>query len=335
MEEHLLSSLSMELFLPAEHIPDSLPPKLQLEAVRKAPRKDVAFQGEDFAVFLVVGIPEAQRYQGRALNHWRHFFSNLCITLQLAQPDHPAGAAEDAERDERERRPHARNVRNTRSMDDQSWERELAGRTAASSTPATSGAGSRGLLLPLQSSRNATAAPGVLPSASLLAAGTLETEVRVGTHGASAQEKGQVHGVGGSGIMIGTSHVLYRVSSRIAVDRALLPSSLMVRVLVSPSSFPLDEAKASFPPPAHRDADAHPATATATHPDGDASASANMHSSMDTRAHPAPVRPQADAAGATVGVGCGGWDGGQHLSRCLHALLYAPPAPRVCSGYLL
>ena len=65
-------------------------------------------------------------YQGRALNHWRHFFSNLCITLQLAQPDHPAGAAEDAERDERERRPHARNVRNTRSMDDQSWEREVS-----------------------------------------------------------------------------------------------------------------------------------------------------------------------------------------------------------------
>jgi len=29
----------------------------------QAPRKDVAFQGEDFAVFLVVGIPEAQRYQ--------------------------------------------------------------------------------------------------------------------------------------------------------------------------------------------------------------------------------------------------------------------------------
>ena len=70
-----------------------------------------------------------------------------------------------------------------------------------------------------QTGISATAAPGVLPSASLLAAGTLETEVRVGTHGASAQEKGQVHGVGGSGIMIGTSHVLYRVSSRIAVDR--------------------------------------------------------------------------------------------------------------------
>jgi len=42
MEEHLLSSLSMELFLPAEHIPDSLPPKLQLEAVRKVRARRVA-----------------------------------------------------------------------------------------------------------------------------------------------------------------------------------------------------------------------------------------------------------------------------------------------------
>jgi ABC-type nickel/cobalt efflux system permease component RcnA len=29
----------------------------------QARRKEVAFQGEDFSVFLVVGIPEAQRYQ--------------------------------------------------------------------------------------------------------------------------------------------------------------------------------------------------------------------------------------------------------------------------------
>ena len=34
MEEQLLSSATLELFLPADAIPDSLTPKEQLEAVR-------------------------------------------------------------------------------------------------------------------------------------------------------------------------------------------------------------------------------------------------------------------------------------------------------------
>jgi len=48
---------------------------------------------------------------------------------------------------------------------------QLAGRTAASSTPATSGAGSRGLLLPLQSSRKY-----VIHAACACALGTREQE---------------------------------------------------------------------------------------------------------------------------------------------------------------
>jgi hypothetical protein len=35
MEEALLASATMELFLPEEHIPETLPPNKQLEAVRK------------------------------------------------------------------------------------------------------------------------------------------------------------------------------------------------------------------------------------------------------------------------------------------------------------
>ena len=37
MEEQLLSSATLELFMPADAIPDSLTPEEQLEAVRKVP----------------------------------------------------------------------------------------------------------------------------------------------------------------------------------------------------------------------------------------------------------------------------------------------------------
>ena len=70
--------------------------------------------------------------QGRALNHWRHFFCNLCITLQLAQPNPPAGTAEDmggggggVGGSERERRQPARTPRknhNRDSRDDENWD---------------------------------------------------------------------------------------------------------------------------------------------------------------------------------------------------------------------
>jgi hypothetical protein len=42
MEEQLLSSATMELFLPAEHISEQLPPDLQLDAVRKVHRCSAA-----------------------------------------------------------------------------------------------------------------------------------------------------------------------------------------------------------------------------------------------------------------------------------------------------
>ena len=46
--------------------------------------------------------------------------------------------------------------------------------------------------------------------------------------------------------MIGTSHVMYRITTRVAVDERMLPAALVARVRVSPPSFPVDEA--AFPP---------------------------------------------------------------------------------------
>ena len=179
-------------------------------------------------VFLVVGIPEAQRYQGRALNHWRHFFSNLSITLQLAHqdPPPPRKAADEC-------RP-AFNHRNSRSMDEKDWEREFDSRTSGSVAHTSNAAGARDTKLALHSHgsdpgssvdrtrqgqvqhRSMASGHGLVPSASLLAAGTVAAESCLGLPLTAGED---ADAGAGSGVMIGTSHVLYRVTSRIAVDR--------------------------------------------------------------------------------------------------------------------
>ena len=255
MEEKLLSAAQLELFMPARRIPDDTPPAHQLEAVRQAPRQEAAFQGEDLVLFLVVSVPEAQRYQGRALNHWQHFFTNLCISLQFAHVRRPVApevddlrprgdvGSADAQEVIGASTAHHRQTRHTktRSTGDRDWEREALGDLLAASAP--------------------PAEPQVVPAAALAASGTVPGTIRIGEassqcaarQGASSAEDtddGQQSMCrstsGGGGVMIGTSHVMYRITTRVAVDERMLPAALVARVRVSPPSFPVDEA--AFPP---------------------------------------------------------------------------------------
>jgi hypothetical protein len=81
----------------------------------------------------------SSRYQGRALNHWRYFFTNLRISLQLVQknPAGPLGAPLEEELQERHVSKSYEKTRNTR-MDDQNWRRERETQRAflASEAPA-------------------------------------------------------------------------------------------------------------------------------------------------------------------------------------------------------
>jgi hypothetical protein len=45
----------------------------------------MACQGETIHAFLVVGIPQDQKYQGRNLREYGHFYRNLQVSLQILQ----------------------------------------------------------------------------------------------------------------------------------------------------------------------------------------------------------------------------------------------------------
>jgi hypothetical protein len=51
----------------------------------QARRRRIACQGEPFHAYLVVGIPPDQKYQGRSLREYVHFYSNLQVSLQILQ----------------------------------------------------------------------------------------------------------------------------------------------------------------------------------------------------------------------------------------------------------
>jgi len=46
-------------------------------------RRDVFFLGEDLSIRVFVHLPLGQKFQGRFLTDWKHFFSNLDISVQL------------------------------------------------------------------------------------------------------------------------------------------------------------------------------------------------------------------------------------------------------------
>ena len=136
---------------------------------------------------------------------------------------------------------HHRQTRHTktRSTGDRDWEREALGRSLAAPH----------------------AEPQVVPAAALAASGTVSGTIRIGavsSQCAARQGEGSADDTDGGqqciyrstagcgGVMIGTSHVMYRITTRVAVDERMLPAALLARVRVSPPSFPVDEA--AFPP---------------------------------------------------------------------------------------